>query len=64
MTTLTLQRRIAAPPDIVFDFLVTPDKLVRWLGVTVDMDPREPHLVRKVPLLSNFWIRLLPRSVT
>ena len=38
MKTLTLQRRIAAPADIVFDFLVDPDKLGRWLGVIVDIE--------------------------
>ena len=39
MTTITVQRRIAASPDQVFDFLVDPEKLVRWLGVAVDIDP-------------------------
>ena len=39
MTTITLERRIAASPDAVFDFLVEPAKLIRWLGVAVDIDP-------------------------
>lgn len=32
MTSLTLVRRIAARPAIVFDALTTPDSLARWWG--------------------------------
>jgi len=27
-------------------------------------EPLLPHMVRKVPLASNFWMRLLPSSAT
>lgn len=32
--------RIAAPPRAVFEYLVDPDKLVRWMGTEVAIDPR------------------------
>ncbi|MGI9624097.1 MAG: SRPBCC family protein [Acidimicrobiales bacterium] len=32
--------RIAAPPKAVFDYLVDPDKLIRWMGTEVAIDPR------------------------
>jgi uncharacterized protein YndB with AHSA1/START domain len=32
MTSLTLVRRIAARPEIVFDALTTPDGIARWWG--------------------------------
>lgn len=32
MTSLTLVRRIAARPSIVFDALITPEGLTRWWG--------------------------------
>ena len=27
---------IEAPPDVVYDFLTSPEKLVRWMGVQAD----------------------------
>lgn len=32
--------RIGASVEAVFDHLVDPEKLVRWMGVEVDIDPR------------------------
>ena len=31
---------IAAPPDAVFDFLVTNDGMTAWMGQHADLDPR------------------------
>ncbi len=31
---------IAAPPETVWTFLVDPDRLVRWMGVTASIEPR------------------------
>lgn len=31
--------RIDAPPEDVFPFLVEPTRMVRWLGVAVEIDP-------------------------
>jgi uncharacterized protein YndB with AHSA1/START domain len=46
MTSLTLVRRIAARPDIVFDMLTTPEGIACWWGpdagpvVLAESDPR------------------------
>jgi len=37
---ITLQRSIAAPPEVVFEFLVDPEKLLRWMGTEADIEPR------------------------
>lgn len=31
---------LAGPPEAVFDFFVDPDKLVQWIGIGADLDPR------------------------
>jgi uncharacterized protein YndB with AHSA1/START domain len=36
---LRLSERIRATPDQVFDFLVQPEQLVRWMGVEAKIDP-------------------------
>lgn len=38
-TALILTERIAASPDVIFDFLVDPEKMLRWMGTEVDIDP-------------------------
>ena len=46
MTSLTLVRKIAARPSIVFDALITPDGIARWWGpdagpvLLAETDPR------------------------
>lgn len=37
---LILTERIAAPPETVFEFLIDPEKLLRWMGAAADIDPR------------------------
>jgi len=37
---IRLERRIAAPPEAVFEFLVDPEKLLRWMGTEADIEPR------------------------
>ncbi len=37
---LILTRHVAAPPETVFDFLVDPEKVLRWMGTAIDIDPR------------------------
>lgn len=32
--------RIAAPPEAVFDHLIEPEKLMAWMGVDADIEPR------------------------
>jgi uncharacterized protein YndB with AHSA1/START domain len=38
--------RIAARPETVFPFLVDPEKLRRWIGVSVELDPRPSGVYR------------------
>jgi uncharacterized protein YndB with AHSA1/START domain len=35
-----LDIHIEAPPEAVFEFLVDPEKLLRWMGEKADIDPR------------------------
>jgi uncharacterized protein YndB with AHSA1/START domain len=37
---------IAARPETVFAYLVEPDKMVRWMGRTAELDPRPGGLYR------------------
>jgi uncharacterized protein YndB with AHSA1/START domain len=39
-TDLVVETRVAARPEAVFDYLVEPDKIIRWMGVATDLDPR------------------------
>lgn len=43
---LVHERRIAAPPETVFEFLVDPARLVRWMGSRAEIDPRPGGLFR------------------
>ena len=36
---LVIIERIAASPEVVFDFIVDPDKLIKWLGTAADIEP-------------------------
>ena len=38
--------RIAARPETVFDFLVDPEKMVRWKGRCAELDPRPGGVYR------------------
>jgi uncharacterized protein YndB with AHSA1/START domain len=40
MTELVMRRRIEAPREVVFSFLIERDKLLRWIGVGADLDAR------------------------
>lgn len=35
-----VETRIAASPEIVFEFLTDPDKMIQWMGRAADLDPR------------------------
>ena len=37
---IRLEQHIAAPPEAVFEFLVDPEKLLRWMGTEADIEPR------------------------
>lgn len=38
--TIMLTERIAAPPEAIFKFLIEPEKMLRWMGRSVNIDPR------------------------
>ena len=38
--------RIAAPPATVFAYFTDPARMVRWMGRTVDLDPRPGGVLR------------------
>jgi uncharacterized protein YndB with AHSA1/START domain len=40
---------IAAPPEAVYEFLVDPEKLLRWMGQEADIDPRPG---------GRFWLKV------
>jgi uncharacterized protein YndB with AHSA1/START domain len=35
-----LETRIAASPEVVFDFFTDPDKMIQWMGRSAQLDPR------------------------
>ncbi len=44
--TVELERRLDAPPETVFPFLVDPERYVRWQGVEAELDPRPGGIFR------------------
>lgn len=40
------QVRIQAAPETVFEFLIDPQKMIRWKGVKADLDPRPGGIYR------------------
>lgn len=40
---------IAAPPEVVFQFLIDPAKMVRWMGIAAEIDPRPGGIYRLDP---------------
>jgi uncharacterized protein YndB with AHSA1/START domain len=37
---LVKEIHIDAPPQIVFEFLTDPEKMVRWMGIRAELEPR------------------------
>jgi uncharacterized protein YndB with AHSA1/START domain len=46
MTELLLTQTIEAPPAVVFEFLIKPELLLRWLGISVEIDPQPGGIFR------------------
>jgi uncharacterized protein YndB with AHSA1/START domain len=38
--------RVAAPPDVVFEYFTDPVKMVRWMGMDATLDPRPGGVCR------------------
>jgi uncharacterized protein YndB with AHSA1/START domain len=45
-TTVEREFAIAASPETVWEFLVDPEKLMRWKGISVDLDPQPGGIYR------------------
>jgi uncharacterized protein YndB with AHSA1/START domain len=39
-TPVEIEMSIDASPETIFGFLVEPEKMVRWMGVSAELDPR------------------------
>ncbi len=53
-TALVLTERVGAAADVVFDFLVDPEKMLRWMGTEVEIDPRPG---------GAFWVNVTGQDV-
>ena len=40
---------IDAPPSVVFQFLTDPKKMIRWMGIRAEIDPRPGGIYRVEP---------------
>lgn len=38
-SVLIVTQHVAAPPELVWEFLVDGEKMLRWMGTAVDIDP-------------------------
>ena len=38
--------RIAARPETIFSFFVDPEKMMRWKGISAELDPRPSGIYR------------------
>jgi uncharacterized protein YndB with AHSA1/START domain len=45
-TAVEVEVRIAASPETVFDFFTDPDKMIQWMGRSVELDPRPGGALR------------------
>ncbi len=58
--------RIDAPPEIVFEFLTDPAKLIRWLGLRAELDPRPGGIFRVDPngrdVIRGTYLETVPHS--
>ncbi len=58
--------RIDAPPEIVFEFFTNPAKLIRWLGLKAELDPRPGGIFRVDPngrdVIRGTYLEMVPHS--
>lgn len=48
MTDVSLERKIAAPPEVVFSYFTDPEKYRAWQGHDAELDPRPGGVFRVV----------------
>lgn len=46
---LVLTQQVVAPPEEIFPYLIEPEKILTWMGMSVDVEPRPG---------GKFWIRV------
>ncbi len=51
---LVLTERIRATPEVVFDYLVDPDKMMRWMGTDARVEPQPG---------GEFWLNVNGRDI-
>ena len=57
---------IDAPPQVVYEFLTDPVKVLRWMGVAAELDPRPGGLYRLDPngrdVIRGKYLEVVPNS--
>jgi uncharacterized protein YndB with AHSA1/START domain len=57
---------INAPPSVVFEFLAVPAKMLRWMGIRAEIDPRPGGLYRLDPngrdVIRGEYVEVVPNS--
>ena len=57
---------IDAWPSVVFQFLTDPEKMIRWMGIKVEIDPRPGGVYRVEPngkdVIRGKYIEIVPDS--
>ena len=62
--SLTKEIYIEAPPSVVFAFLTDPKKMIRWMGLVAEIDPRPGGIYRLDPngrdLIRGEYVEVVP----
>jgi uncharacterized protein YndB with AHSA1/START domain len=57
---------IEAPPEVVFSFLTDPAKMIRWMGISAELDPRPGGIYRLDPnggdIVLGKYLEVVPNS--
>jgi uncharacterized protein YndB with AHSA1/START domain len=57
---------IDAPPSVVFQFLTDPTKMIRWMGVQAEIDPKPGGIYRLDPngrdVIRGEYLEVIPDS--
>jgi uncharacterized protein YndB with AHSA1/START domain len=66
LTPLVKEIYIEAPVERVFDFLTDPVKMLRWMGVSAELDPRPGGIYRLDPnggdVVRGEYLEVVPNS--
>jgi uncharacterized protein YndB with AHSA1/START domain len=57
---------IQAPPEVIFEYFTDPAKLIQWIGLRAELDPRPGGLFRMEPsdveALCGMYLEVVPHS--